>query len=209
MRAFFTHTRLGRLLQDGIMVPTHALEGLAVQYRWTEPLYRLATIFYHYTRFLFYYGEEDFARMVPAGRRLLDLGTGSGYLLEYLADRFQFAVGLDFEPRMLAAARRLAPQAAFIRGDMLHTPIKDESVDIVTSLGAIQCVDYFSLAAEIKRVLVPGGEVFLLIEAVVIPFFAPASSAANLRNALSSAGLHIVDDLRIGRLYVLLHARKP
>lgn len=54
----------------------------------------------------YYYAElEGFiANLVPRGQRVLELGCGTGELLAALAPAY--GVGLDFSPRMVAAATR-------------------------------------------------------------------------------------------------------
>ena len=59
---------------------------------------------------------HDLAGSLPPGTRLLDVGTGPGYLLGYLArDRPDLSLwGLDFSPDMIRRARQraMAPRAA-------------------------------------------------------------------------------------------------
>src|SRR4030042_7145982 len=70
------------------------------------PLMRLI-----YRRFV-----ADLAGSLPPGTRLLDVGTGPGYLLSYLArERPDLSLwGLDFSPDMIRRARQraMAPQGA-------------------------------------------------------------------------------------------------
>jgi|SRR6056297_424751 len=42
---------------------------------------------------------------IPRGTRMLDLGTGTGQMIERLADRFDEVVGVDHSPAMLERAR--------------------------------------------------------------------------------------------------------
>ena len=53
---------------------------------------------------------HDLAGSLPPGTRLLDVGTGPGYLLGYLArDRPDLSLwGLDFSPDMIRRARQRA-----------------------------------------------------------------------------------------------------
>jgi SAM-dependent methyltransferase len=64
------------------------------------------------------YREDDFKFMrflVPAGKRVLELGCGSGELLAALEPRY--GVGVDFSARTLARARARHPHLNFILGD--------------------------------------------------------------------------------------------
>jgi putative AdoMet-dependent methyltransferase len=53
-----------------------------------------------------------------AGVALLDLGTGTGNLLQHFADTGAELWGLDFSERMLSIAREKLPEAHFIQADL-------------------------------------------------------------------------------------------
>ena len=66
---------------------------------------------------------------------LLDIGTGTGRVLEILADRTTRGVGVDLISGMLAVARTNLERAGLSHvhvrsGDMYHLPIEDASVDV-------------------------------------------------------------------------------
>src|SRR5215470_9056979 len=64
------------------------------------------------------YHEDDvkFMRfLIPPGKRVLELGCGTGELLAALAP--SYGVGVDFAPKTLARARARHPQLNFILGD--------------------------------------------------------------------------------------------
>ncbi len=68
------------------------------------------------------YHDDDrkFMRfLVPPGKRVLELGCGSGHMLAALEP--SFGVGLDFSPVTIANARTLYPQLNFVRGDVEDT----------------------------------------------------------------------------------------
>ena len=65
------------------------------------------------------YYEDDVRYMrfiIPPGRRVLDLGCGTGRLLASLEP--SHGVGVDFSARMLEEGRRRHPQLAFVEGDI-------------------------------------------------------------------------------------------
>jgi ubiquinone/menaquinone biosynthesis C-methylase UbiE len=65
------------------------------------------------------YHEDDFKFMrflIPPGKRVLELGCGSGHLLAAL--RPSFGVGVDFSARVLAKANALYPNLDFVLGDV-------------------------------------------------------------------------------------------
>jgi ubiquinone/menaquinone biosynthesis C-methylase UbiE len=88
----------------------------------------------------------------PVGRAL-DVGTGTGAGARVLLKRFAEAdvVGVDLAPQMLAEARRLVPEAAFVHGDASALPFDDASFDLVAHQNMIPFLD------EVARVLRPGG----------------------------------------------------
>lgn len=99
---------------------------------------------------------------VPAGRRWLDVGCGTGALTETvlaLADPAEVA-GVDPAEGFLASARARVtdPRAAFHAGDARSLPFPDHSFDVVVSGLAINFVpEPGRAAAEIARVAIPGG----------------------------------------------------
>src|SRR6266436_2538137 len=80
--------------------------------------------------------ERALAHHLPvAARRLLDVGTGTGRLLEVLAPKVEQAIGVDQSREMLALARANLARAgidnADIRlGDMYALPFEADSFDV-------------------------------------------------------------------------------
>ena len=94
---------------------------------------------------------------------LLDVGTGTGRVLEIFADRVGRAVGIDLSREMLAVARANIERAGLrnceVRhGDMYKLPLPSESFDAVVIHQVLHFVDRPAEAvAEAARVLRPGG----------------------------------------------------
>lgn len=113
-----------------------------------------------------------FAGLQP-GLRVLDVGCGIGGPARTLAAEFGADVtGIDLTQGFVAAAVRLSTQLGlasstrFIHGSALALPIADASVDVVWSQNMLMNVpDKARFAAEVARVLVPGG--LFAFEAVV------------------------------------------
>lgn len=106
-------------------------------------------------------GEGPFATM-------LDLGTGTGRMLEVFADRIGEGIGIDQSRPMLGFARARLERAGLdhcqVRlGDILHLPYGDASADLVV---VHQVIHYFDdpvpVLAEAERVLRPGGRVLVV-----------------------------------------------
>src|SRR6267142_1914475 len=113
--------------------------------------------------------ERALAHHLPVGaRRLLDIGTGTGRLLEVLAPKVEQAVGVDQSREMLALARANLARAgidnADIRqGDMYALPFEADSFDVVTIHHVLHYADDPAAAlSEAARVVRPGGIVLVV-----------------------------------------------
>jgi ubiquinone/menaquinone biosynthesis C-methylase UbiE len=112
---------------------------------------------------------------VPAPRRVLDLGTGTGVVAKALAERYPEAevVGIDLSPGMIDEAHRtLAPELAgrvdFEVGDAAALECADASFDLVVLSNMIPFYD------ELARVVAPGGTLVLSFSrGSVTPIYVP------------------------------------
>ena len=101
-----------------------------------------------------------------AGWRVLDVATGSGNAAIAAARHGCTAIGIDYVPELLergqrrAEAERLAVE--LVEGDAEALPFEDASFDAVTSVfGAMFAPDHVQAAAELVRVVRPGGTIAL------------------------------------------------
>ena len=78
-------------------------------------------------------GRTFAARIRPG--RVLDVACGAGDVAGWLTERGAAlsAIGLDYDPRVLAAARRLTPTVPLVRGNALRLPFPDQSFDTAIS----------------------------------------------------------------------------
>ena len=98
--------------------------------------------------------------------RILDYGCGYGRTLAELSQAgFQNLGGVDFSAAMLARARVAVPRSALIRNDGQSLPFKDDCFDAVLLFAVLTCMpdnyDQRQLLAEVKRVLRPGGLLYV------------------------------------------------
>ena len=97
---------------------------------------------------------------IPAGKRWLDVGCGTGALSQTILASAQPAevAGVDPSEGFLAFARTRAPQAEFRVGDAQALPFEDDSFDAAVSGLVLNFVpDPAKAAAEMRRVVRPGG----------------------------------------------------
>ncbi len=109
-------------------------------------------------------GAEEFvARLaLPVGARVLDVATGSGNVAIPLARGGAVVTGVDIAPNLLAQARERAAAEGlavpFDEGDAEQLPYADGAFDaVVTMFGAMFAPRPEVVAAEMARVLKPGG----------------------------------------------------
>jgi SAM-dependent methyltransferase len=100
------------------------------------------------------------------GQDIVDIGTGTGAAARALAARGARVIGLDPSPALLAEAARLAA-AANLTVDWRHacaedTRLPDACADAVTVAQAWHWFDRPRAAAEVRRLLRPGGAVAII-----------------------------------------------
>ena len=100
-------------------------------------------------------------------KKILDVGTGTGFLAVLLAELGHEVVGIDISEGMLNQARSKARRSGlsvdFFMGDAENVPLKDESVEVVISRHLLWTLLQPEKALkEWLRVLKPGGKVVVI-----------------------------------------------
>jgi SAM-dependent methyltransferase len=134
-------------------------------------------------------GYPHRAGAIAAGDHVLDVGAGAGtdtLIAARLAGPGGRVYALDMTPAMLAKLRALVARLGLshievIEGNAEDIPLPDASVDVVTSNGVLNLVpDKRKAAAEIRRVLRPGGRVQIADIVIRRPVPQPCASDPKL-----------------------------
>jgi ArsR family transcriptional regulator len=157
--------------------------------------------------------DEALRRLIERApvRELLDIGTGTGRVLELAAPNVDSAVGVDLSREMLSVARASLDKAGLrncqVRhADMYQLPFEDGRFDAVTLHLVLHYAEQPArVIAEAARVLAPGGHMVVVDFAphnmtAVIDDHAhrwPGFSNADMRRYLRGAGMVAEDTIRL------------
>jgi ubiquinone/menaquinone biosynthesis C-methylase UbiE len=116
------------------------------------------------------------------GKKVLDVGCGSGWHTKYFLDQGADVVAIDISPEMIKRAKMRIGEKCVIREGNIEESlpfVEDESMQLVFSSLVLHFMKEWHLAlAEIHRVLVPGGE---LVFSICHPMFADYQRSENER----------------------------
>lgn len=94
-----------------------------------------------------------------SGRRVLDVGIGTGLASEPLASAGIAITGIDPSAEMLAGARARLPQAELVTGRAESLPFAPAAFDGAIAADVFQFVDQAAALAEVLRVVRKGGTI--------------------------------------------------
>ena len=102
---------------------------------------------------------------LPRDGRILDAGCGAGRWLFYLRGRGFGVIGLDRSHEGLARARAHDPVLPLVAGDVAEKPVASGSCAAVISSGVVEHFEEgpARALAEARRVLAPGGRLFVAV----------------------------------------------
>jgi ubiquinone/menaquinone biosynthesis C-methylase UbiE len=98
---------------------------------------------------------------------VLEIGCGNGALLRAMDDRgdIDFGIGVDSSAEILALARERSQGRTRLRFGKVNGPaldVPDDHVDVVISFLSFRYLDWDPVMAEIRRVLAPGGRLWVI-----------------------------------------------
>lgn len=108
--------------------------------------------------------RDTFTRHLPSlkGKTVLDVGCGSGHDVAAYAAAGALAHGIDPSSQFVAQAKIRWPGIQITEGVAEQLPFADSSIDVYTSIYALQNADVPKAMAEAARVVRPGGTVLML-----------------------------------------------
>lgn len=149
---------------------------------------------------------------IPTPQTILDVGCGTGRLLRAAQKQWPSAhlIGVDPAQGMIDVARQLMPNATFHLGTAEALPLEDASADIVLStLSFHHWQDALAGIRQVKRVLRPGGQ-FFLVDAYTPTWLAaiirhnPTRTPQQVRDLFSEAALSVPAQQSLLWQYVFL-----
>ncbi len=131
---------------------------------------------------------------------VVDVGCGTGNLLEKVADRYGFAVGIDISMKMLrkARARLERERVELVRADSKALPTRSASVKCVLSISMLDSKDedYIEQISEVRRIVEQSGTLAFTI-------FHPDDQVVRLEQFGLPSGTSVENLSRIEALYVV------
>ena len=104
------------------------------------------------------------------GKKILDIGCGSGRNMKWLESVGATVTGVDLSPELVKATRKLGLDV--VEGDATKLPFKDNTFDVVYSLGVVEHFEETEKAVkEHVRVCKKGGTIAVVVPNKLSPFF--------------------------------------
>jgi SAM-dependent methyltransferase len=123
----------------------------------------------------YYYGYvmAGLQAIIPPNRRVLEVGCGTGAILDSLKP--SYGLGIDLSPEMITVARQKRPHLHFDVGDIEHLSLK-EPFDFIVMVDLVEHLSNLGGTFQnLARILPPGAT---LVSSSANPLWAPILHAA-------------------------------
>ncbi len=107
---------------------------------------------------------EGVVKSVASGSTVLDIGSGTGHLMSWLAEKGLKVIGLEPSTAMRTTCKKLFPHLEVIEGYASNLPFRDGIFDAVVCVEVLRYLhphDILNTYKEIFRVLKEGGIAFI------------------------------------------------
>ncbi|MGE5306139.1 MAG: class I SAM-dependent methyltransferase [Alphaproteobacteria bacterium] len=110
------------------------------------------------------YHQQFLSWMPPGAARVLDVGSGPGFMALQLAEFATFVVGVDSSPAMIGLARKNQSESgkanvAWVIASADALPFRTGTFDYIASTFALRFSNLHCSLPEIRRTIRPGGRV--------------------------------------------------
>jgi ubiquinone/menaquinone biosynthesis C-methylase UbiE len=108
---------------------------------------------------------EEIKARAKGAEKLLDLGCGTGFVIDLAKDLFREVHGVDVTQAMLDKVDRSSGNITLHKALAEEVPLPDASFDVVTAYSFIHhTADYWAVLREARRLLRPGGVLYVDLE---------------------------------------------
>lgn len=98
----------------------------------------------------------------PEGKKILDVGTGFGYLLEVAEESGFDCRGIDISGKAVEMSSKKFP-GKIARGDLISADYPDDYFDVVSMVDVLEHIAKpHEIISEARRILKPGGLLFII-----------------------------------------------
>ncbi|WP_020580121.1 class I SAM-dependent methyltransferase [Actinopolymorpha alba] len=134
-----------------------------------------------------------------AGKDLIELGCGTGYVSAWAARAGARPVGIDNSEHQLATARQMQQEFGvsfpLLHGNAESVPCPDASFDVaISEHGAVSWCDPYAWIPEAARLLRPGGELIFLRDSTLLALCVPDEGPAGRTLLREQAGMRRIDN---------------
>jgi 2-polyprenyl-3-methyl-5-hydroxy-6-metoxy-1,4-benzoquinol methylase len=150
--------------------------------------------------FINHFKVYKFIAQIARGRRVLDIGCGTGYGTDYLRQMGAQAVGIDIAKTAVSYAQRQYPEVRFAMMDAQKLEFPAASFDLVVSTENFEHLhDQAGHIREVRRVLARGGIAFIatpnpemFLDAPHNPYHTHEAAFAELKAMLAAVFSEVV-----------------